>query len=62
MWKKIGWKMLFANARQVLTKLCEREIKVRVVVYSITDVARQDHSFGGEVFYLKAKPPEDLID
>ena len=53
---KIGWKMPFADERKVLTKLRERESKVRVVVYSITDVARQSPSVGGEDFYLKAKP------
>jgi hypothetical protein len=52
----------FANGLQVITKLCEREIKVRVVVYSITDVARHDPSLGGDAFYLKVKPPEGLID
>ena len=45
---KIGWEMPFADARQVLTELRERESKVRVVVYSITDVARQDPSLGCE--------------
>ena len=54
--------MPFADARQVLTKLRERESKVRVDVYSITDVAIQEHSLGGEDFYLKAKQPEGLID
>ena len=37
---KISWKMSFADQRQVLTKHRERESKLRVVVYSITDVAR----------------------
>ena len=59
---KIGWKMPFADGRQVLTKLRERESKVRVVVYNITDVDRQVPSLGGDDFYLKAKPPEGLID
>ena len=58
----IGWKMPFADGRQVLTKLRERESKVRVVVYSGADVARQVRSLGGAGFYSKAKPPEGLID
>ncbi|MDP7583639.1 MAG: response regulator transcription factor [SAR324 cluster bacterium] len=58
----IGWKMPFADGRQVLTKLRERESKVRVVVYSGSDVARQVRSLGGAGFYSKAKPPEGLID
>ena len=57
----IGWKMPFADGRQVLTKLRERESKVRVVVYSGADVARQVRSLGGAGFYSKAKPP-GLID
>lgn len=58
----IGWKMPFADGRQVLTKLRERESSVRVVVYSGADVARQVRSLGGAGFYSKAKPPEGLID
>jgi len=58
----IGWKMPFANGRQVLTKLRERESPVRVVIYSGADVARQVRSLGGAGFYSKAKPPEGLID
>ena len=58
---KIGLKTSFADGRQVNTKLRESESKVRVVVYSITDVARQNPSLGGEDFYLKVKPPEGLI-
>ena len=58
----IGWKMPFANGRQVLTKLRERESPARVVVYSGADVARQVRSLGGAGFYSKAKPPEGLID
>jgi DNA-binding NarL/FixJ family response regulator len=58
----IGWKMPFADGRQVLTKLRERQSKVRVVVYSGADVARQVRSLGGAGFYSKAKPPEGLID
>ena len=58
----IGWKMPFADGRQVLTKLRERESKVRVVVYSGADVARQVRSLGGAGFYSKAKPPEGLIE
>ena len=54
--------MPFVDARQVLTKLRERESRVRVVVYSRTDVARQVPSLGDEDFNLKAKPPEGLID
>ena len=38
------------------------ESKVRVAVYSITNVASQVSSLGGGEFYLKAKPPEGLID
>ena len=52
--RKIGWKIPFVDGRQVRTKLRERESKERVVVYSITDVARQVPSLGGEDFYLKA--------
>ena len=62
MWEKIGWKIPFADGRQVLTKLSELVSKVRIAVYSITDVARQFPSLAGENFYLKAKPPECLID
>ena len=58
----IGWKMPFADGRQVLTRLRERESKVRVVVYSGADVARQVRSLGGAGFYSKAKLPEGLID
>ena len=54
---KIGWKNLFADGRQFLTKLRERESKERVVVYSITDVARQAPSVGSEDYYLNAKSP-----
>ena len=58
----IGWKMPFADGRQVLTKLRERESKVRVVVYSGADVARQVRSLGGAGIYSIAKPPEGLIE
>jgi DNA-binding NarL/FixJ family response regulator len=58
----IGWKMPFADGRQVLTKLRERQSKVRVVVYSGADVARQVRSLGGAGFYSKAKPPDGLIE
>ena len=55
--------MPFADERHVLTNLRELKTKVWVVVYSITDVARQVvPSLGGEAFYLKVKPPEGLID
>ena len=42
----IGWKMPFADGRQVLTKLRERESSLRVIVYSGADVARQVRSLG----------------
>ncbi len=58
----IGWKMPFADGRQVLTKLRERESSLRVIVYSGADVARQVRSLGGAGFYSKSKPPEGLID
>jgi len=45
----IGWKMPFADGRQVLTKLRERESSVRVVVYSGAESTRLGR---GTVFSL----------
>ena len=58
----IVWKMPYADGRQVLTKLRERDSKLGVVVYSGADVVRKVRSLGGASFYSKAKPPEGLID
>ena len=48
---KISWKMLFAHVRQILTKLSECESKVRLVVYSITDVASKVLLLDSEDFF-----------
>ena len=54
--------MPYSDGHQVLMNLRERGSSIRVVVYSGADVSRQVRVLGGARFYLKAKPPEGLID